>query len=141
MKLVMNSSQEIEVEYVKIELPIRYGEEDIARNFPLREEVPTDINGYDWWKATIELKTGRILEWPQGQIGNFYLKVVDEGSYYLLDKNQKIIAFIKQDYVHNQLIPPRDGYGDYVNFEIDQNGIITNWYTYPGVTDFTTHIS
>lgn len=141
MKVVMNSSQEIEVKYVKVELPIRYGEEDMVKDFPLREEIPTDKYGYDCWKGTIEIDTGKILEWPQGKIGSFYLKVVDEGSYYLLDKNQKIVASIKQDYVPNQLLPPKDGYGDYVNFEIDENGIITNWYINPMFRDFTTNIS
>lgn len=139
MKVVMNSSQEIAVKYVKVELPIRYGEEDMSKDFPLREEVSTDRNNNDWWKATIEVDTGKILEWPQGQVGEFYLKVVDEGSYYLLDENQKIVASIKQNYVPNQLLPPTDGYGDYVNFEIDENGIITNWYKNPIVTNFTTN--
>lgn len=136
MKVVMKSSQELEVKYVKVELPIRYGEEDIPKNFPLREEVPADKYGYDWWKGTIDINTGKILEWPLGESGEFYLKVVDEGSYYLLDENQKIVASIKQDYVPNQLLPPTDGYGDYVDFEIDVNGIITNWYKKPVVSDF-----
>lgn len=141
MKVVINSSQEIVVKYVKVELPIRYGEEDMPKDFPLREEVSTDKNNNDWWKATIEVDTGKILEWPQGQIGEFYLKVVDEGFYYLLNENQKIIASIEQDYVPNRLLPPTDGYGDYINFKIDENGIITNWYTYPVITDFITNIS
>lgn len=136
MKVVIKSSLEVEVKYVKVELPIRY-EEDIPKNFPLREEVPIDKNGYDWWKGTIEINTGKILEWPLGQVGEFYLKVVDEGSYYLLDENQKIVASIEQNYVPNQLLPPNDGYGDYVNFKIDENGIVTNWYKMPVVSEFS----
>ena len=135
MKVTMNN-QEMEVKYVKVELPIRYEEEDMSKNFPLRYEKPSDKNGYDWWQATIEIATGKILEWPSGETGQFYMKVCDEGSYFLLDENQQIITAIEVDYVPNSLLPPTDGYGDYVAFEIQADGVITNWYKNPVVTEF-----
>ena len=136
MKITRNNNQEIEIKYVKVELPIRYGEEDMPKDFPLRYEVPTDESGYDWWKATIEIDTGKILVWPLGKVGKFYIKVYDEGSYFLLDESRNIIAAIEINYVPNRLLPPKDGYGDYVTFKIQANGVISNWYKNPLLTDF-----
>ena len=136
MKIEKFRYQEIEVKYVKVELPIFYGEEDMPKNFPLRVEKASDDNGYDWWQATIEIDTGKILEWPLGEIGMFYIKVCDEGSYYLLDESRNVIAGIEVNYVPNRLLPPADGYGDYVTFDILTDGVISNWYKNPLLTDF-----
>ena len=40
------------------------------------------------------------------------------------------------DYVPNKLLPPDDGYGDYIHLTIDENGKITNWYDEPSVEEF-----
>lgn len=136
MKVITNVNREIEVKYVKVHLPIRYKEEDMPKNFPLRYEKPDDKNGYDWWAATIEIETGKILEWPLGETGEFYMKVCDEGGYFLLDENLFIIGSLVMEYVPNRLLPPADGYGDYVSFEIQADGKISNWYKKPSLTQF-----
>lgn len=64
------------------------------------------------------------------------MKVCDEGLYYLLNEDLKLIRSIEEDYVPNGLIPPHDGYGDYVHFIIDGNGMIKNWYSNPSFKDF-----
>ena len=132
MKVSIDQIKEIEVKYVRVELPVRPNKVDLLQNFPFLEEN----NDSYWWKAIIELDTGKILEWPAGKIGEFYLKVVDEGSYFLLDQDRKVIAKIEQNYAPNKLLPPVDGYSDYVNFKINKNGIITNWYKRPVLTEF-----
>lgn len=136
MKVTTRNNQEIEVKYVKVELPIRYEKEDMPKNFPLRYEKPDDRYGYDWWQATIEIDTGKIQEWPLGETGQFYMKVCDEGSYFLLSENQQVVAALEKDYVPNRLLPPADGYGDYISFELQADGVIANWYKRPSVTDF-----
>jgi hypothetical protein len=44
----------------------------------------------------------------------------------LLDENDKVVAEIN-GYVPNQLIPERNGYGDYIELKINPDGIIVNW--------------
>lgn len=128
MKTIVKIEQEIDIKYVKVHLPVRYDDEDMPYDFPLRSG--------DWWDALIDIDSGKIIDWPQGKTGDFYMKVCDKGSYYLLDANQKEIAKIEEDYVPNQLLPPNDGYGDYVCLVISEDGSITNWYPRPSFKNF-----
>jgi hypothetical protein len=52
------------------------------------------------------------------------MKVVDEGSYYLLDANKEEIAKREQDYVPG-CIP--NSYGDYIDFRIAPDGTVADW--------------
>jgi len=115
-----------QVTKVIVELPIRYDDEDMAYDFPLRVD--------DMWTATIDIKTGQIENWKAGVSGDFYLKVVDMGSYYLVDSEDNVLKSIEQDYVPNELI--NGEWGDYVDFKIDENGLITNWLKSPSFKDF-----
>lgn len=101
--------------YVRMILPVNYGEEDIPNDFPLREG--------NAWEAEVDIDTGEITDWPVGKSGNLEMKVCDEGVYVLLDYGFEEIASLK-GYV--PAIVPRDG-GDYVNLKINSEGIITNW--------------
>lgn len=116
----------IDVPYVHVTLPVRYEEEDIPNDFPLRDG--------DTWAATIEIDTGRILEWPkgiEGKIGN--MKVCDEGIYTLLDTDKNEIRTL-ESYVPHGLIPGE--YGDYVALDIGADGIIKNWPKNLSLNDF-----
>lgn len=128
MKAKIKIEKEIDIKNVLIELPVRYDDEDIPYDFPLRVG--------DDWKAVIEIDTGRIVGWPKGETGNMHIKVCDEGNYYLIDDTGATIASIEEDYVPNKLLPPVDGYGDYVHFIINEDGIITNWYKNPKISQF-----
>jgi hypothetical protein len=128
MKIEGYVKKEFDIRTVKVILPVRYDEEDIPNDFPLRKG--------DIWEGTINVDNGHILEWPKGQTGDMHMKVCDEGVYSLFDENNELVAEIEQDYVPNRLIPPHDGYGDYIHFIIDENGFITNWYKEPEVDQF-----
>ncbi len=126
--------KEVEAKYLRVHIPVRYDEEDIPKDFPLRIEVENDKDGYDWWDATIEVDTAKILNWPQGITGEMFMKVCDEGSYFLLDESGETIKEIIEDYVPNNILPGE--YGDYVSLVINEEGIITNWYDSPSFEDF-----
>lgn len=115
MKIKVMKEVEIEPAFIRVELAVRYDEEDIPNDFPLRKG--------DMWNATITA-AGKIIEWPTGQTGELAMKVCDEGSYYLLDADKKELAKKEQEYVPC-CIP--GSYGDYVDFTIDANGVIANW--------------
>lgn len=126
MKFTVKKPCEIEVSAVRVSLHVRYEEEDIPNDFPLRTG--------DMWNATIYIDSGRIKEWPRPQSGTLHMKVCDEGTYTLLGPDGKEIATIEQNYVPHGVIPGK--YGDYVDLKINSFGTITNWPQNPDVSAF-----
>ena len=117
-----------QIKYVKIEVPVRYEEEDIPNDYPMRSN--------DMWRITVEADTGIILNWPSDiPAKDLYMKVTDMGVYSVLDKNQNELAIIEEDYVPDSHSIP-GSYGDYIDFKIDENGRITNWYENPTYEEF-----
>jgi len=127
MKALIPTIQEVEITHVLVTLPVRYEEEDIPNDFPLRQGKK--------WEAKIEIDTGKILGWPEGQAGEIeYMKVCDEGSYALLDASGNVVLSIEQNYVPHGVIPGK--YGDYVTLKINEHGVITNWPKRPDICEF-----
>jgi len=125
MKFHRKIVQAIDVKYLGIRLPVRYGDEDIPYDAPMR-------NG-DVWYATIDIDKGTVCDWPQGKTLDMHMKVCDEGTYDLLNDQHNLVASI-HDYVPHSLVPGE--YGDYVHLKIDKNGKITNWPAKPSLKDF-----
>lgn len=115
---------EVDIKTLVIEVPV--SDEDIAHDFPLREG--------NVWKASVDIDDGCIAGWPEGYEGELYLKVVDQGTYKLLDKDSEVIIELSNDYVPNNLIPGE--YGDYIELHINGSGKITNWPSSPSFEDF-----
>ena len=63
-----------------------------------------------------------------------FTKVVDCGTYTLCDYALNTIAQLKEEYVPHGVVPGEDG--DYIELNIDKNGIITNWPKNPDVSKF-----
>lgn len=126
MKLKVVERKELEAKFVQISVPVRYGEEDIPNDFPLRKG--------DTWSAIIDLDTQIIENWPQGKTGEFHMDIVDEGSYFILDAERNIIAKIEEDYVPNNLLPGK--YGDYLTLKIGEDGKVLNWSRNADLSDF-----
>jgi len=132
--------EEIDVRTVRIDVPIDC-EKDFPSDLPLRRMVnKTYGGGYyvdeERWIADVDVETGIIKDWVPGCEGEIDVKLVDRGSYYLLDAENKVLVALEDDYVPNRLIPPNDGYGDYMLLIIEPDGRISNWYEKPDFTDF-----
>lgn len=115
MKIFVMRRMEVDVDSVRMVLPVRYDEEDIPNDFPHRMG--------DTWDITVDIETGQIFSWPVGVSHEVDIKVVDMGSYYLMNGSE-VVGSREEDYVPD-CIPGR--YGDYVEFNIDAAGFITNW--------------
>ena len=126
MKAKIPTTIEVNITHVLVNLPVRYDEEDIPNDFPLREGK--------MWNAKIEIDTGKIEGWPQGKDAGFYMKVTDSGIYRLIDDKGVIVGEVVENYVPHGVIPGDDG--DYVDFDIDAGGVITNWPKRPDIREF-----
>jgi hypothetical protein len=116
MKIKVMREVEIEPATLRMSVAVRYGTEDIPEDFPGRIG--------DVWHAEIDVKTGRIKGWPPGRAGEVHMKVCDQGSYFLHGQMGEILGQIEDDYVP-PCIPGK--YGDYVEFNIDGDGLIEDW--------------
>ena len=107
-----------QAKYIRVCIPVRYDEEDIPNSFPFRSG--------DVWDVTYDLDEKKIVGWPTDFGGyDVHMKVVDTGSYYLLDADKNVIAKSEQDYVPN-MVP--GSYGDYVEMKIQPDGSVLNWH-------------
>ena len=119
MKITIKRPVEIEVSHIRISVPLHKDTiEEMGERFPLLEG--------DTWKGTIEIDTGKIVEWPADRLGPYNVadKVRDMGTYTLLAPDGSEVAKL-EGYVPNNAIPGE--YGDYIDLEILE-GVVTNWY-------------
>lgn len=82
----------------------------------------------EWhWQFEIDAVTGIIKDWPSGINAVSYYKVCDccELEYYEDDKF--ICNNDGEYYVPSFLCLDDEGYGDYMDLTIDENGQIQNW--------------
>lgn len=123
MKMTVLTPMEVQIRYVRIDVPNRYGDEDIPADFP-----GLDASGkrlvMEW-----DIDTGAIKGWPAGRSESLHLKVTDEGSYYLLAGDGSVMFSRSDCYVPHCVVPGE--YGDYVVFDIDANGVIQNYRPKP----------
>lgn len=137
----MNAEQKkiIETQSRYIHISIPFNEEDYTyssdsfagkqKDFPL-------VTENERWEITIDLDKHILQEWKKEYgVCHVYAKIKDEGIYTLLDKNQNILCRLT-GYVPNGVVPPKDGYGDYINFEIENNGDVLGWYDTYDFSDF-----
>jgi hypothetical protein len=123
MQLTVNKPTTVIASAIRVSVAVRYNEEDIPNDFPLRTG--------DMWNGTINISTGLIAEWPPeaNAEGGYelHMKVTDNGSYYLLDDEGNELAKRENEYVPS-CIPGK--YGDYIQLDISPCGVVSNWRSY-----------
>ncbi|MEH8048077.1 hypothetical protein [Gallibacterium anatis] len=115
MIIEIPTTKQVNIKYIKLVIPVRYDDEDIPYNFPLRDG--------DQWCGIIDLDTSKIENWPENHPEKMNMKICDGGEYYLLDENKNVISSLINDYIPDCL--PND-YGDYIDLHIDAVGKVTN---------------
>ncbi len=81
-----------------------------------------------YWCPIIDVESGVIINWKKGVTADTHYKVCDDGFYVLCDKDMNPIKEV-YSYVPSILDPSRESFGDYVIFNIDENGKIDHWST------------
>jgi len=132
MKAMIKIEKEVDIRTVLIDIAPRYigdGDDcDMPTDFPLLNAQKTA------WIAFVDIDTGAIAGWPKGEKRKMFVKVCDAGTYKLLDGEGNVIAERINSYVPNGVVP--GSYGDYVELDIDENGVITNWPKRPDISAF-----
>lgn len=116
MQITIMQPVEVEVGFIVMELPIYHGNEDIPEDFPGRDG--------DLLTLTVNIDTKEVIGWPDGQSASLCIKVNDGGVYTIQDSEGKEIGNEYRDYVPD-CVP--NAYGAYVEMEIDENGVVTDW--------------
>ena len=125
MEFTISTTTRVNIDTVRVTVPVNYDDEDIPHNFPFRDG--------DTWSVDIDMGTGRIRDWPKGVAHSLHMKVIDQGEYLLLADGDCVLG-IDGDYVPHGVVPGE--YGDYIVLEIGADGVITNWPTKPDISEF-----
>lgn len=107
--------------------------EAIEQAYP--ELFNTNSRGEKSLVLTIDVETGQVLNWPKNSPYDFFdVKIVDEGEYILLNTAGEVIA------EYSGYVPEcvgYNGYGDYLEFEIDSASNIPEWgFTQENLDEF-----
>lgn len=127
---------ETKSQYIHISIPYYEDDYKFWGELEVNDPFYSLITPTERWEITVDLTNHTVLEWKK-EIGicQVFTKIRDEGVYTLLDKDK--IPFCQlSGYVPNNMFPPTDGYGDYLELKINENGIITNWYDHCNLSEF-----
>lgn len=121
MKVNMITKKEVDIQYIKIILPIwEHGDEIVPEDYPLRKNNNLEL--------IINIDDGKIENWKPLSFltqDKIFMKIRDEGIYSLLDKDKNIIKTIENCYVPNCL---PNQWGDYIDLIINNDGKIINFF-------------
>ena len=120
-----------EIKYVRVRAGVRNwgnsyvnGERDDEYNpkMPLIQE----IEGWKNWVFDIDIKTGKIKDWPKGTTAKTSYKTCDDNTISFIGYNGKVLREV-DCYVPDFLAIEDCRYGDYICIKIDEDGKINNF--------------
>jgi hypothetical protein len=120
------------VRWIEIDIPVYY------KDNPYKD-LPMLFDDDDSLVIKVDIATGIIRNWHYKENVRLFLKVVDMGIYKFYDENHDLVE-MSHGYVPNELLPPTDGCGDYIELCINQEGKITNWYEYITLENFYEYV-
>lgn len=129
MKYKILKPTEVEIVKLRVTVPYIRSWED----WPVDDKECEDgighplFDGKDGIDFTIDVNTGVIEGWPKGTTMETWDKIRDEGIYELYNDKGECERCLECEYVLDVLDTRGDGYGDYIQFEVDSNGKIIDW--------------
>lgn len=112
---------------MQVEAYVRYWDDAEIDGDRCENGTKVPFKDGDMWRPLIDLKLGKVVDWPAGVAAKFHFKVCDSGTYHLLDQAKNILASRLNDYVPDGLCHGDRGFGDYIIFNVDGNGSIENY--------------
>ena len=145
MKINIIKPVEIEAKFLKVRAGVRYPEDsefieaenDRKVNYISDDEenpkMPFMEVEYDkygnkkfYWTPTIDLENGVIVNWPKGVKVHVFYKVCDDFECTVYDEYDNEVLHY-EGYVPDFMSIEEEGYGDYIDMIIDENGCIQKW--------------
>ena len=145
MKINIIKPVEIEAKFLKVRAGVRYPEDsefieaenDHKVNYISDDEenpkmpfieVEYDKYGHKkfYWTPTIYLENGVIVNWPKGVKVHVFYKVCDDFDCTVYDEYDNEVLHY-EGYVPDFMAIEEEGYGDYIDMIIDENGCIQDW--------------
>ena len=127
MRLKIMQPTIVDVKYLKVRIE-RFDYHDWTINYnelESPEQHPFYV-GKNTIEFAVDVETGKVLGWNGNNRLETFDKVVDEGIYSLCDKDFNTIVSY-DGYVPKMLDRKGDGYGDYLQFVVNEDGYIENW--------------
>ena len=145
MKISIIKPVEFEAKFLKVRAGVRYPEDsefievenDRKINYISDDEenpkmpfmeVENDKYGHKsfYWQPTIDLENGIIINWPKGVKVHVFYKVCDDFECTVYDEYDNEVLHY-EGYVPDFMAIKEEGYGDYIDMIIDENGCIQDW--------------
>lgn len=145
MKINIIKPVEFEAKFLKVRAGVRYPEDsefievenDHNVNYISDDEenpkmpfmeVENDKYGHKkfYWTPIIDLENGVIIDWPKGVKVHVFYKVCDDFRCNISDENDNEVLHY-EGYVPDFMAIEEEGYGDYIDMIIDENGCIQDW--------------
>ena len=145
MKINIIKPVEIEAKFLKVRAGVRYPEDsefieaenDRKVNYISDDEenpkmpfmeVEYDKYGHKkfYWTPTIDLENGVIVNWPKVVKVHVFYKVCDDFECTVYDEYDNEVLHY-EGYVPDFMSIEEEGYGDYIDMIIDENGCIQKW--------------
>ena len=145
MKITILKPVEFEAKFLKVRAGVRYPEDsefikvenDHTVNYISDDEenpkmpfieVENDKYGHKkfYWTPIIDLENGVIINWPKGVKVHVFYKVCDDFECTVYDEYYNEVLHY-EGYVPDFLAIEEEGYGDYIDMIIDENGCIQDW--------------
>jgi hypothetical protein len=125
MKLSVKVKTEIEVESLHVVAIVRYWDDGTVDGVEDENGSRIPCRFGSTWEPKIDIESGVITNWTKGIKASVHYKVCDAGEYFLANAKGHRVLKYKGEYVPSFF--PGDHYGDYIIFEIDEDGKIAEW--------------
>ena len=130
MKLEILTPTVADIKYLKVIINAPYFEDfDVNGNEAESwDDIPSCMKGSDNdMEFAIDIETGKILGWDKGTTFVAHAKIRDSGTYFLADEEYNRMIPSLNHYVPSMLDTKGDGYGDYMQFLVNEQGYIVDF--------------
>ena len=130
MKVQILTPTIADIKYLKVDIEDYYLEdfEVNGKEVETWDDFPSCMKGRDGnIEFAVDIETGKILGWTEGTTFVAYAKIADGGTYFLTDENYERMIPSLNRYVPCMLDTRSDGYGDYMQFSVNEQGYIVNF--------------
>ena len=131
----VTEERELKLSKLRLSAGARYWEDATVNGVEDKEGTLIPFREGDYWCPTIDIDSGTIENWPKGMTASIHYKVCDDGEYWLISEDGKEYKY-PQYYVPKILDITKEGFGDYIIMNVDENGKIANWPEKHNVEDF-----